>query len=185
MLMDRGVFRVWYHFHITYYLTNLAQPCQVSPVWDSNPCSSPWKGDDLNRLSNGRNCGPDENRTHLRNIASVSRRSLGTCQPINETVFRDFTDGLFLITCCVATQSRVPKQSTLGHSNFGWVATPMKPRFLSSALFGLLSVSLLKDAKNKCSIVLKNRRRWGFLFMCLWAGRGTQTHNPRLGRATL
>ena len=35
----------------------------------------------------------------------------------NETVFRDFTDGLFPITCCVATQSRVPKQSTLGHSN--------------------------------------------------------------------
>lgn len=62
-------------------------------------------------------CGPDENRTHHRNIASVSRQSLGTCQPINETVFRDFTDGLFPITCCVATQSRVPKQSTLGHSN--------------------------------------------------------------------
>ena len=40
------------------------------------------KGRRLNRLSNRANCGPDENRTHHRNIASVSRRSLGTCQPI-------------------------------------------------------------------------------------------------------
>ena len=37
------------------HLTNLYYLDRVSPVWDSNPWSSPWKGDDLNRLSNGRN----------------------------------------------------------------------------------------------------------------------------------
>ena len=44
-----------------------------------------------------------------------------------------------LLTC---TSEQGPKQSTLGHLCLSvWVANPMEPRFLSSVLFGLLSVS--------------------------------------------
>jgi hypothetical protein len=47
------------------------------------------------------------------------------------------------LTC---TSEQGPKQSTLGHLYLSvWVANPMEPRFLSSVLFGLLSVSSLKD----------------------------------------
>ena len=68
---------------------------------------------------------------------------LGTCSPINETVFHSGFYRWFvphhLLTC---TSEQGPKQSTLGHLCLSvWVANPMEPRFLSSVLFGLLSVS--------------------------------------------
>jgi len=44
---------------------------------------------------------------------------------------------LFPITCYVCTIEQGPLQSTLSHSSFNWVATPVKSRFLSSALIGL------------------------------------------------
>ena len=101
-------------------------------------------------------CGPDENRTHHRNIASVSRRSLGTCQPIkkwNRLFIRDFTDGLFPITWLMCTSEQGPKQSTLGHLCLSvWVANPMEPRFLSSVQVGLLSVSFRAGTRNRTEI---------------------------------
>lgn len=68
---------------------------------------------------------------------------LGTCFPINETVFHSGFYWWFvphhLLTC---TSEQGPKQCTLSHlCLFVWVATPMKSRFLSSVLIGLLSVS--------------------------------------------
>ena len=72
---------------------------------------------------------------------------LGTCSPINETVFHSGFYWWFvphhLLTC---TSEQGPKQSTLGHLCLSvWVANPMEPRFLSSVLFGLLSVSFERE----------------------------------------
>ncbi len=51
-------------------------------------------------------CGADGIRTHILYLARVALSQL-SYNPINETISPDFTDGLFPITCCVATQSRV------------------------------------------------------------------------------
>jgi len=63
---------------------------------------------------------------------------LGTCFPINET-FYDFYLWFVphnLLTC---TSEQGSEQSTLSHFYlFGWVATPMKSKFLSSVQVGLL-----------------------------------------------
>ena len=47
MLMNRGVFRVRYHFLITYYLTNLYYLDRVVVRTGIEPVTSPWKGDGL------------------------------------------------------------------------------------------------------------------------------------------
>ncbi len=72
---------------------------------------------------------------------------LGTCFPINETVFHSGFYWWFVPHHLLRGHTEQgPKQCTLSHlCLFVWVATPMKSRFLSSVLIGLLLVSLLKD----------------------------------------
>lgn len=97
-------------------------------------------------------CGPDENRTHHRNIASVSRRSLGTCQPIKKnkssvlTTGLDFTDGLFHITCWRARQSRVHYRVPWDIQTLGKGCDPMRAK-----------VPFIRAIRTSVRFVLKRR----------------------------
>ena len=72
---------------------------------------------------------------------------LGTCFPINETVFHSGFYWWFVPHHLLRGHTEQgPKQCTLSHlCLFVWVATPMKSRFLSSVLIGLLSVSFERE----------------------------------------
>ena len=83
---------------------------------------------------------------------------------------------MFPITCCVATQSRVLNRVSWVILHFGWVATPMKPRFLSSVLIGLLSVSFSTRGGNRTRTDAMSKGfsyHYSFHYQpycCLWSG---------------